>query len=87
MIGLSYKQKCNNFGYLSIQVWLKGNDTAVSKKNLGWYWVVLEALFHSKYTCTIEELAWLPSQKYSEWSLKQKILKENKIEKRKKDIK
>ena len=27
MIGLGYKQKCNNFGYLSIQVWLKGNDT------------------------------------------------------------
>ena len=26
MIGLSYKQKCNNFGYLSIQMWLKGND-------------------------------------------------------------
>ena len=22
-----FKQKCNNFGYLSIQVWLKGNDT------------------------------------------------------------
>ena len=30
MIGLSYKQKCNNFGYLSIQVWLKGNDTTVT---------------------------------------------------------
>ena len=26
LIGLSYKQKCNNFGYLSIEVWLKGND-------------------------------------------------------------
>ena len=26
MIGLSYKQKCNNFGYHSIEVQLKGND-------------------------------------------------------------
>ena len=24
------KQKCNNFGYLSIQVWLKGNDNCAS---------------------------------------------------------
>ena len=24
---VSCKQKCNNFGYLSIQMWLKGNDT------------------------------------------------------------
>ena len=23
---LNCEQKCNNFGYLSIQVWLKGND-------------------------------------------------------------
>ena len=27
MIGLSYKQKCNNFGYHSIEVRSKGNDT------------------------------------------------------------
>ena len=26
MIGLSYKQKCNNFGYLLIEVQSKGND-------------------------------------------------------------
>ena len=27
MIGLSYKQKCNNFGYHSSEVQSKGNDT------------------------------------------------------------
>ena len=27
MIGLSYKQKCNNFGYLSNEVQSKGNDS------------------------------------------------------------
>ena len=31
MIGLSYKQKCNNFGYLSIEVWSKGNDRRHTK--------------------------------------------------------
>ena len=26
-IGLSYKQKCNNFGYHSIEIQSKGNDS------------------------------------------------------------
>ena len=33
LIGLSYKQKCNNFGYLLIQVWLKGNDIEYKTEN------------------------------------------------------
>ena len=30
MIGLSYKQKCNNFGYHSNEVQSKGNDKVYS---------------------------------------------------------
>ena len=38
MIGLSYKQKCNNFGYLSIEVWLKGNDTIRETSFIKGFW-------------------------------------------------
>ena len=34
LVQLKYKQKCNNFGYLSIQVWLKGNDNGLASSNL-----------------------------------------------------
>ena len=34
MIGLSYKQKCNNFGYHSIEVQPKGNYNAQIAKNI-----------------------------------------------------
>ena len=34
MIGLSYKQKCNNFGYHSIEVRLKGNDKWLDQNTL-----------------------------------------------------
>ena len=42
MIGLSYKQKCNNFGYHSSEVQSKGNDREGVKKTSNLRYVINE---------------------------------------------